>query len=83
LKETGEIFNGWDIIRKQKTTAFMKKGHLPKGNIGNGELAVLPAFFKGCGSTPAEPGGSIGPEEGDVGVTDDSHHHSIRDREWG
>ena len=55
LKETGEIFNGWDIIRKQKTTAFMKKGHLPKGNIGNGELAVLPAFFKGCGSTLAEP----------------------------
>ena len=55
LKETGEIFNGWDIIRKQKTTAFMKKGHFPKGNIGNGELAVLPAFFKGCGSTPAEP----------------------------
>jgi hypothetical protein len=55
LKEPGEIFNGWDIIRKQKTTAFMKKGHLPKGNIGNGELAVLPAFFKGCGSTLAEP----------------------------
>ena len=55
LKETGEIFNGLDIIRKQKTTAFMKKGHLPKGNIGNGELAVLPAFFKGCGSTLAEP----------------------------
>jgi hypothetical protein len=55
LKETGEIFNGWDIIRKQKTTAFMKKGHLPKGNIGNGELAVLPAIFKGCGSTLAEP----------------------------
>jgi hypothetical protein len=53
LKETGEIVNGWDIIRKQKTTAFMKKGHFPKGNIGNGELAVLPAFFKGCGSTPA------------------------------
>ena len=55
LKETREVFNGWDIIRKQKTTAFMKKGHLRKGNIGNGELAVLPAFFKGCGSTPAEP----------------------------
>ena len=55
LKETGEIFNGWDIIRKLKTTAFMKKGHLRKGNMGNGELAVLPAFFKGCGSTPAEP----------------------------
>jgi hypothetical protein len=55
LKEAGEIVNGWDIIRKQKTPAFMKKGHLPKGNIGNGELAVLPAFFKGCGSTPAEP----------------------------
>jgi hypothetical protein len=55
LKEAGEIVNGWDIIRKQKTPAFMKKGHLPKGNIGNGELAVLPAFFKGRGSTPAEP----------------------------
>jgi hypothetical protein len=55
LKETGEIFNDWDFIRKQKTTAFMKKGHLPKGNIGNGELAVLPAFFKGCGSTLTEP----------------------------
>ena len=55
LKETGEIINSWDIIRKQKTTAFMKKGQLRKGNTGNGELAVLPAFFKGCGSTLAEP----------------------------
>ena len=83
LKKTGEIFNSWHIIRKPKTTAFMQKGDLPKGNIGNGELAILPAFFKGCGSTPAEPRGSIGPEQGDVGVTDDLHRHSIRDQEWG
>ena len=43
LKKTGEVFNGWDIIRKQKTTAFMKKGHLPKGNIGNGVNHVTQA----------------------------------------
>lgn len=83
MKQTGEIVNGWHIIRKLKTATLMKKGHLPKGNVGNGELAVLPALFKGCGSTAAEPRGSIGPEQGDVGVTDDSHRHYIRDQGWG
>jgi hypothetical protein len=55
LKEMGKILNGWDIIRKPKTSTFMKKGHLLKRYVGDGELGVLPAFFKGCGNTFAEP----------------------------
>lgn len=55
LKEMEKILNGWDIIRKPKPTTFMKKGHLSKRYVGDGELDVLPAFFKGCGNTFAEP----------------------------
>jgi hypothetical protein len=54
-----------------------------QGNVSHGELAVLSAFFEGCGSTLAEPRGSIAPQQGDVRVTDDLHRHSIRDQDWG
>lgn len=55
LEEMGKILNGWDIIRKPKKTTFMKKGHLLKRYVGDGELDVFPPFFKGCGNTFAEP----------------------------
>ena len=45
LKETGEIFNGWDIIRKLKTAAIDQEGQLPQRDVGDGQLALLPAFL--------------------------------------
>jgi hypothetical protein len=64
LKKTGEIFNSWHIIRKPKTTAFMQKGDLPKGNIGNGELAILPAFSRAAAALLLSREGALAQNRG-------------------
>ena len=56
-------------------------GPAPIAIIGDRQLAILPAFLPGCGGASAEAGGSVGPEQGDVGVTNDPHRRSIRDQE--
>mgnify|MGYP007082905306 CR=1 FL=1 len=71
-----EIVNRADIIRKLEAAPIDQKGQLPQRDIGDGQLALLPSFLQRCGGTDAEARWSIGPEQGDVGVTDDPHHHS-------
>lgn len=54
LLQSGEIDNRADIAWKLKAAAIDQEGQLPQGDVGDGQLALLPAFLQGCGGTGAE-----------------------------
>lgn len=54
LQQPGEIVNRADIAWKLKAAAIDQEGQLPQRDVGDGQLALLPAFLQSCGGTGAE-----------------------------
>lgn len=59
----------------------LKESQLPQGDVGNREPARLPPLLQGLGRVPGEARRSVGPEQRNVGVTEDPHRHSLLHRE--
>jgi hypothetical protein len=76
LQQSGEIINRAEVAWKLKAAAIDQESQLPQRDVGDGQLTRLPTFLQGCGGTRTEARWSIGPEQGDGGVTNDPHHHS-------